>query len=51
MRFTAGSVAVGAADAKFAGMQVELDRWRQLSVSTDGDYATFVQGSAAVMAR
>jgi NAD(P)-dependent dehydrogenase (short-subunit alcohol dehydrogenase family) len=51
MRFTAGSVAVGAADAKFAGMQVELDRWRQLSVSTDGDYASFVQGSAGVMAR
>lgn len=39
MRFIAGSIAVNAADAKFAGMQAELDRWRALSVSTDGDYA------------
>jgi NAD(P)-dependent dehydrogenase (short-subunit alcohol dehydrogenase family) len=39
MRFIAGSVAVNAADAKLAGMQAELDRWRALSVATDGDYA------------
>jgi len=38
MRFIAGSYAVDAADTKLAGMQVELDRWRQLSLSTDGDY-------------
>jgi hypothetical protein len=38
MRFIAGSIAVDAADAKFAGMRAELDRWRELSVSTDGDY-------------
>jgi NAD(P)-dependent dehydrogenase (short-subunit alcohol dehydrogenase family) len=39
MRFIAGSVAVNAADAKLAGMQAELERWRALSVATDGDYA------------
>jgi hypothetical protein len=39
VRFIAGSVAVNAADAKLAGMQAELDRWRALSVATDGDYA------------
>ncbi|CAH2812133.1 MAG: hypothetical protein CBARDMAM_6911 [uncultured Caballeronia sp.] len=39
MRFIAGSVAVNAADAKLAGMQAELDRWRPRSVATDGDYA------------
>jgi NAD(P)-dependent dehydrogenase (short-subunit alcohol dehydrogenase family) len=39
MRFIAGSVAVNAADAKLAGMQAELHRWRELSVGTDGHYA------------
>jgi NAD(P)-dependent dehydrogenase (short-subunit alcohol dehydrogenase family) len=39
MRFIAGSIAVDAADAKFASMQAELDQWRALSVATDGDYA------------
>jgi NAD(P)-dependent dehydrogenase (short-subunit alcohol dehydrogenase family) len=39
MRFIAGSIAVDAAAAKFAGMRAELDSWRQLSVSTDGDYS------------
>jgi NAD(P)-dependent dehydrogenase (short-subunit alcohol dehydrogenase family) len=39
MRFIAGSVAVEAADAKFAGMRAELDHWRQLSLSTDGNYS------------
>jgi NAD(P)-dependent dehydrogenase (short-subunit alcohol dehydrogenase family) len=39
MRFIAGSITVDAADAKFAGMQAELDRWRALCVSTDGAYA------------
>jgi len=39
MRFIAGSIAVNAADAKLAGMQAELDRWRELSVGTDGHYA------------
>jgi NAD(P)-dependent dehydrogenase (short-subunit alcohol dehydrogenase family) len=38
MRFIAGSIAVNAADAKFAGMQAELNRWRKVSVSTDGSY-------------
>lgn len=39
MRFIAGSIAVDAAEAKFAGMRAELDSWRQLSVSTDGNYS------------
>jgi NAD(P)-dependent dehydrogenase (short-subunit alcohol dehydrogenase family) len=38
MRFIAGAIAVNAADAKLAGMRAELDSWRQLSVSTDGNY-------------
>jgi NAD(P)-dependent dehydrogenase (short-subunit alcohol dehydrogenase family) len=38
MRFIAGSIAVNAADAKLVGMQAELDRWREVSVSTDGSY-------------
>ena len=40
LRFTAGSIAVDAADAKLAGMRAELDVWRALSVSTDGNYGT-----------
>jgi NAD(P)-dependent dehydrogenase (short-subunit alcohol dehydrogenase family) len=39
MRFIAGSIAVNAAEAKFTGMQAELDTWRPLSVSTDGNYS------------
>jgi NAD(P)-dependent dehydrogenase (short-subunit alcohol dehydrogenase family) len=39
LRFIAGSIAVEAADAKFTGMRAELDRWRQLSLSTDGNYS------------
>jgi len=40
MRFIAGSIAVDAAEAKLAGMRAELDSWRRLSVSTDGNYDT-----------
>jgi NAD(P)-dependent dehydrogenase (short-subunit alcohol dehydrogenase family) len=39
MRFIAGSIALDAADAKLAAMRAELDSWRQLSVSTDGNYS------------
>jgi NAD(P)-dependent dehydrogenase (short-subunit alcohol dehydrogenase family) len=39
MRFIAGTFAVDAADTKFAGMRAELDNWRQLSISTDGNYS------------
>jgi NAD(P)-dependent dehydrogenase (short-subunit alcohol dehydrogenase family) len=39
LRFLAGSVAVSAAEAKLASMRDEFDRWRQLSVSTDGNYS------------
>jgi len=35
MRFAAGSFAVHAIDKKLAGMKVEVDTWRQLSVGTD----------------
>lgn len=37
LRFIAGSIAVNAADAKLASMQAELDLWREVSVSTDGN--------------
>jgi NAD(P)-dependent dehydrogenase (short-subunit alcohol dehydrogenase family) len=40
MRFLAGTIAVQAADDKLAGMRAEIDHWRQLSVGTDGNYAT-----------
>jgi NAD(P)-dependent dehydrogenase (short-subunit alcohol dehydrogenase family) len=39
LRFVAGSVALGAADQKLADMRNEFDRWRQLSISTDGTFA------------
>ena len=38
MRFLAGTVAVNAAEEKLAGMRAEFEKWRILSVSTDGDY-------------
>jgi NAD(P)-dependent dehydrogenase (short-subunit alcohol dehydrogenase family) len=38
LRFTAGSPALGRLDAKLADMRAEIDRWRQLSMSTDGGY-------------
>lgn len=38
LRFVAGSVALGAADEKLADMRHEFDRWRQLSMSTDGTF-------------
>ena len=39
LRFVAGSVALGAADAKLADMRNEFDRWRRLSMSTDGTFS------------
>jgi NAD(P)-dependent dehydrogenase (short-subunit alcohol dehydrogenase family) len=38
MRFLAGSIAVGAAEQKVSGMRAEIDKWRQLSVSMDGEF-------------
>ena len=35
MRFTAGSIAVNATDAKLAAMQAELNHWRALGVGAD----------------
>jgi NAD(P)-dependent dehydrogenase (short-subunit alcohol dehydrogenase family) len=40
LRLVAGSIAFDAADAKLGGMQTELDQWRELSISTDGNYET-----------
>jgi NAD(P)-dependent dehydrogenase (short-subunit alcohol dehydrogenase family) len=42
LRFLAGSVAVSAADEKLASMRDEINRWRQLSTSTDGDFGDAV---------
>jgi NAD(P)-dependent dehydrogenase (short-subunit alcohol dehydrogenase family) len=39
LRFVAGSIAFDSIRAKLAGMQTELEHWRPLSVSTDGEYA------------
>ena len=38
MRFLAGTVALNAAEEKLAGMRAEFEKWKKLSVSTDGDY-------------
>jgi NAD(P)-dependent dehydrogenase (short-subunit alcohol dehydrogenase family) len=38
LRFLAGTVAVSAAEEKLRAMRTEFEKWRQLSVSTDGDY-------------
>src|SRR5215469_5532900 len=38
LRFLAGAVAVSTVEAKLASMRAELDRWRQLSLSTDGNF-------------
>jgi hypothetical protein len=38
MRYVSGSVALGAADKKLADMRTEFDRWRPLSISTDGAF-------------
>ncbi|MHA6206264.1 oxidoreductase [Dyella soli] len=38
LRLVAGSIAFNAADAKLHSMRTELDLWRALSISTDGNY-------------
>ena len=38
LRFLAGSMAVSAAEQKLSGMRAELDKWRQLSAGTDGEF-------------
>jgi hypothetical protein len=38
-RFLAGAIAVNTAAEKLSSMRAELDAWRQLSLSTDGNYA------------
>lgn len=39
MRFVAGSIALGAADQKLADVRSEFERWRLLSISTDGTFS------------
>lgn len=48
MRFLAGSIAVDAADEKLAGVRTELNAWRSLSTSTDGDFASTDIGALIV---
>ncbi|HWW11640.1 MAG TPA: SDR family NAD(P)-dependent oxidoreductase, partial [Brevundimonas sp.] len=38
VRWAAGTDAVSMIEAKIAGLQAELDAWRALSLSTDGDF-------------
>ena len=38
LRFLGGSIAVNAANAKLAAWTAEVAAWRELSLSTDGDY-------------
>jgi NAD(P)-dependent dehydrogenase (short-subunit alcohol dehydrogenase family) len=45
LRFLAGCIAVDAADAKLARMREEIKNWRELSVSTDGDFTRTSVGS------
>lgn len=45
LRFAAGSDAVAVVEGKIASLRAELDAWRELSVTTDGDYAPEVQGA------
>jgi len=45
LRFLAGAIAVNAADAKLAKMREEIEQWRELSASTDGDFASTSVGS------
>ena len=48
MRFFAGSLAVKAADEKLTAMREELANWRELSLSTDGNFGnTNVRGFLA----
>jgi NAD(P)-dependent dehydrogenase (short-subunit alcohol dehydrogenase family) len=44
MRFLAGSVAFTAAEEKLAAMRTEFEKWKELSVSTDGDYTDSTLG-------
>ncbi|WP_426017485.1 oxidoreductase [Brevundimonas sp. DWR2-3-1b1] len=39
VRWAAGTDAVGMIEGKIAGLTTELDAWRDLSVSTDGDFS------------
>jgi len=51
LRFIAGSTAVDAVEGKLTHVRSELDRWRQLSLSTDGDYANYAEFPHNLMPR
>jgi hypothetical protein len=40
LRFLAGSIALSAAEQKFSWMRAELDKWRELCASTDGEFGS-----------
>jgi len=40
MRFLAGSIAVSAAEQKLTAVRAELEKWRQLSTGTDGEFSS-----------
>jgi len=50
LRFVAGSVALSAANEKLASMRNEFERWRLLSMSTDGSFADNA-GSGSIAAQ
>jgi NAD(P)-dependent dehydrogenase (short-subunit alcohol dehydrogenase family) len=47
LRFLAGSLAVNLAEEKLAAMHAEFENWKQLSLSTDGDYSDSTLGGFA----
>jgi hypothetical protein len=48
LRFVAGSLAWTALDNKLRDMKAEIDRFRDLSVGTDGDYADALRVSSVL---
>ena len=47
MRFLAGTVAFNFAEEKLAGMRAEFEKWKAMSLSTDGDYSDSSLGGFA----
>lgn len=48
LRFVAGDIAWTALDRKLGSMKAEIDRWRDLSLGTDGDYADTILASSVL---
>ncbi|WP_395943503.1 oxidoreductase [Brevundimonas sp.] len=47
VRWTAGTDAVAMVEGKMAGVKAELDAWRDLSLSTDGDFSFLEEPGAS----